>query len=225
MSLTALKVKTKFGNGFYKLKLLLIIKLKIMDQMLASIMIFAGNFAPRGWAFCDGQLLAINQYTALFSLFGTTYGGDGRTTFGLPDLRGRVAIGPRHGPGLSNYSLGQRGGVQGVNLNVLEMPSHNHSAAITTAAAAVGIPASSANATTADPSTTTVLAKGLDVNDEAVSIYSTTAEDTTLKPFTAPVSGNVALGLTGGSQAHENRQPFLAINYIIATEGFYPSRS
>ena len=102
-----------------------------MDPMLASIMIFAGNFAPRGWAFCDGQLLAISANSALFSLLGTTYGGDGRTTFGLPDLRGRAAIGPRHGPGLSNYALGQRGGVETVTLNITQIPSHTHLATVT----------------------------------------------------------------------------------------------
>ncbi len=82
------------------------------EPFIAEIKMFGGNFAPRGWAFCDGQLLPINQNSALFSLLGTTYGGDGRTTFGLPDLRGRVAVGPRRGPGLSDYKLGQRGGVE-----------------------------------------------------------------------------------------------------------------
>ncbi|NNF56787.1 MAG: phage tail protein [Rhodothermaceae bacterium] len=89
-------------------------------------MLFAGNFAPRGWAFCDGQLLAISQYTALFSILGTTYGGDGRTTFGLPDLRGRVPIGPGTGPGLSNRPLGARGGAEQVTLSVTQLASHAH---------------------------------------------------------------------------------------------------
>lgn len=82
------------------------------DPFIAQVVIFGGNFAPRGWAFCDGQLLAISSNTALFSILGTTYGGDGRTTFALPDLRGRAPIGPRSGPGLSSYQLGQRGGVE-----------------------------------------------------------------------------------------------------------------
>jgi len=90
-----------------------------MNPFLAQIVLFGGNFAPRGWAFCDGQLLAISQNDALFSLLGTTYGGDGRTSFGLPDLRGRTPIGPRNGPGLSDYRLGQRGGVEDVTLNDL----------------------------------------------------------------------------------------------------------
>ena len=96
------------------------------EPLLAQIVLFGGNFAPRGWAFCDGQLLAISSNTALFSLLGTNYGGDGRTTFGLPDLRGRTPIGPRSGPGLSTFREGQRGGSEFSTLNVPQMPSHNH---------------------------------------------------------------------------------------------------
>ena len=102
------------------------------EPFLGQVTIFAGNFAPRGWAFCDGQLLPISQYSALFSILGTTYGGDGRTTFALPDLRGRTPIGPRNGPGLSDYRLGQQGGSQTNTLTVSEMPSHNHSASLQT---------------------------------------------------------------------------------------------
>jgi microcystin-dependent protein len=96
------------------------------NPFLGQVIIFAGNFAPKGWAFCNGQLLAISQYTALFSLLGTTYGGDGRTTFGLPDLRGRVAVSAGQGPGLSNYTLGEQTGTETVTLSTQQMPQHNH---------------------------------------------------------------------------------------------------
>ena len=96
------------------------------DPLLAEIIMFAGNFAPRGWAFCDGQLLAVSQYSALFSLLGTTYGGDGRTTFGLPDLRGRTAIHPGTGPGLTNRQLGAKGGSENNTINITQLPTHKH---------------------------------------------------------------------------------------------------
>ena len=96
------------------------------DPFLAEIVMFGGNFAPRGWAFCDGQLLAISSNTALFSLLGTTYGGDGRTTFGLPELRGRFAMHPGNGPGLSSRKLGQKGGSERVTLAITNLPSHTH---------------------------------------------------------------------------------------------------
>ena len=100
-----------------------------MDPFIGSVCIFGGNFAPRSWAFCDGQLLAISSNTALFSILGTIYGGDGRTTFALPDLRGRMPVGPRNGPGLSDYRLGERGGQEEVVLNTTQIPSHSHIAA------------------------------------------------------------------------------------------------
>src|SRR6478672_10112699 len=96
------------------------------EPFLAEIIMFAGNFAPRGWAFCQGQILSIAQNTALFSLLGTTYGGNGQTTFALPDLRGRVPVGTGQGPGLSNYDLGQVSGSESVTLTVSQMPAHNH---------------------------------------------------------------------------------------------------
>ena len=97
-----------------------------MEPFIGQIVQFGGNFAPRGWALCDGQLLAISQNAALFSILGTTYGGDGRTTFGLPELRGRLALHPGNGPGLSNYQLGQRSGQEDVSLNVNQIPAHSH---------------------------------------------------------------------------------------------------
>jgi len=172
-----------------------------MDPSIGEIKIFAGNFAPRAWAYCDGQLLPISQYNALFSILGTTYGGDGRTTFGLPDLRGRTAIGPRTGPGLSAYKLGQRGGAEAVTLAINQMPSHNHQ-----------IKAVTTGGTSTTP-TNHLLADSAAFDNE----FSNATANTNMSDSMA--------AHTGGSQAHENRQPFLAINYIIAIAGTFPTRS
>jgi microcystin-dependent protein len=172
-----------------------------MDPFIGEVKLFAGAFAPRGWAFCDGQLLAINQNTALFSIIGTTYGGDGRTTFALPDLRGRVPLGPRRGAGLSDYREGQKGGVEHVTLTTSQMPNHSHSLNADTNAGTTNVP------------TNHILANTAAFDNE----YSTQSPNTTMN--------TTAIGNTGGNQSHENRQPFLAINYIIAVQGVFPSRS
>lgn len=184
---------------------------------MASIIMFGGNFAPRGWAFCEGQLLPISQYSALFSLLGTTYGGDGRTTFALPDLRGRAPIQQGNGPGLSDRRLGAKGGTEYNILNITQIPSHNHSAAGT-------LKASTAEATTNDP-TGKVLAAG------ATAINRSTIVGTNMYAEAAPnveMAANevtVAVGNTGGNQSVNNMQPWIAINYIIALQGVFPSRS
>ena len=172
-----------------------------MNPFLAEIKIFAGNFAPRGWAFCEGQLLPISQYQALFSILGTTYGGDGRTSFGLPDLRGRAPIGPGQGPALSSYRQGQQGGLETVTLTTAEMPSHSHPVR------AVDIVGNNA-----DP-TGRLLANTSGLDRE----YSDATANTSM-------SANMVAS-AGGNQSHENRQPFLAIYYIIAMEGVFPSRT
>ena len=205
-----------------------------MDPMMASIQIFAGNFAPRGWAFCDGALLSISQYSALFSLLGTTYGGDGRTTFALPDLRGRAAIGPRHGPGLSSYNLGQRGGVETVTLNQLQIPSHTHTAIVNAGAASISGTVSATMKTNdsadTDSSDNTFLSNNGGGDGFAAAAGSTTLNPGAIEVDASGLSVNMA-GLsvtnspTGGSQYHENRPPYLAINYIIAMQGIYPSRN
>lgn len=167
------------------------------EPFIAQITLFAGNFAPRGWALCNGQILPIAQNTALFSLLGTTYGGNGQTTFALPDLRGRVPVHPGQGPGLSPVGLGEVGGTETVTLTVNEMPLHNH-----------GIAASNLAATASRP--------GGDV-PAAGGSYAGSSDGTTMNPA-------MVLG-AGGSQPHQNRQPYLGLNFIIALEGIFPSRN
>ncbi|MEP3654447.1 MAG: tail fiber protein [Litorimonas sp.] len=174
------------------------------DPFIAQITLFAGNFAPRNWAFCDGQLLAISSNTALFSLIGTIYGGDGRTTFALPDLRGRAPIGPRTGPGLSTYREGQRGGQESVTLLPSQMPVHSHTLNATNAPGDKGGPQGK------------MLAAGH--GDET--IYHDTPPSANIR---AMASNSIANA--GGGQAHNNMQPFLATNYIIALQGIFPSRN
>ncbi|MCB9630425.1 MAG: phage tail protein [Sandaracinaceae bacterium] len=170
------------------------------EPFVGEIRMFAGNFAPRGWAFCDGQLLAISQNDALFSLLGTIYGGDGRTTFGLPDMRGRLPMHAGTGPGLTPMRLGERGGVERVTLTELQIPSHRH--------APVG---SSDLAVEANPGGAVLAATS------SVDLYSSAAPDTTLSPL--------ASAQVGGSQNHTNEMPFTCVNFIIALFGIYPSRS
>lgn len=197
------------------------------EPFLGEIRIWSGNFAPRGWAFCQGQLLSIAQNTALFSILGTTYGGNGQTTFGLPDLRGRAPISQGQGPGLSSYVLGQMSGVENVTLTLNELPAHNHTVALSgTGDVSVSLGASSANGNASTPGPTTVPAKvasGLNT----LNAYSTTAPDTTLLPVTTTttvaVNGNT--GISGSNTPVPIMQPYLAVNFIIALEGIYPSRN
>jgi microcystin-dependent protein len=169
---------------------------------------FAGNFAPRSWAFCDGQLLAVSQNDALFSLVGTTYGGDGRTTFGLPDLRGRAAVHQGQGPGLSSYPLGQKSGVERVTLTASQMPSHSHGATAT-------VKGTNARGNSETPEGNTWAKRTFDRD------YSTNPPDVVMQAGTVEVTVDEA---PGGGQSHENRPPSLGINHIIALFGVYPSR-
>ena len=172
------------------------------EPFIAEIRIFAGNFAPRGWAFCNGQLLPIAQNTALFSLIGTTYGGDGRTTTALPNLQGRAPMHPGRGPGLTARRLGQRGGSETVSLSEAQMPNHTHT-----------ILAVPNQALLKTPSNTRSIARS-----RFGSAYQTNTSSN-LVAFNSQ-----ALANSGGSQAHNNLQPFLAMNFIIALVGTYPSR-
>ena len=173
------------------------------EPFTAEIRIFAGNFAPRGWAFCNGQLLPISQNTALFSLIGTTYGGDGRSTTALPNLKGRVPMHPGRGPGLTSRRLGQRGGVEMVSLTEAQMPNHTH--------ALLG---SEEDGEDNDPNNETSF--GTLPLVEAIYQTGTTNQVS---------MADQALPSAGGSQPHNNLQPFLVMNFIIALVGLYPSRS
>lgn len=169
------------------------------DPFVAEIRMFGFNFAPRGWAACDGALLPISQNTALFSLVGTFYGGDGRSTFGLPNLKSSLAIGVGQGPGLSQRSEGETGGAAAVTLLESEMPSHSH-----------GLRAS------LSPSTRSPVGAALAPTANAASAYRIPGATVTMAPD--------ALLSTGGSQPHSNRQPFLGLNFCIALQGVFPPR-
>lgn len=171
-----------------------------MEGFIGQIILFAGNFAPRYWAFCDGQLLSISSNTALFSILGTIYGGDGRTTFALPDLRGRFLVGPRTGPGLSTYREGQTTGAVENYLNATQIPSHTH---------AVQLSGSNAAADASDPT-------GRYLAQPTEDIYA----------GSSPASGmsGLSIGNTGNNVAVNNMQPWLAIYFIICLQGIYPSR-
>ena len=196
--------------------------------MLASIMIFAGNFNPRGWAYCDGQLIAVSQNQALFALLGTIYGGDGQVNFALPDLRGRAPIGPRQGPGLSDYLLGQHEGSEMVTLMNAQMPSHDHQAVFTATSSSVTVKASSSLGTQSVPGTSgaTTLAATANGRTAGQPLYNSENPDVTLNVGDQTgIAGTVTVGNNGGNQAHANMQPYLAINYIIAIYGIFPSRN
>ncbi|CAL2093040.1 phage tail protein [Tenacibaculum sp. 190524A05c] len=198
------------------------------EPFIGEIRMFAGNFAPRNWAFCDGQLLAINSNTALFSILGTQYGGDGRTTFALPDLRGRVAISAGRGPGLQDYRQGPGFGAEFRTLTQAQMPNHTHAASFngTGGSATIAIPAVADAGANGEPDESQHLATG-EFSNQEVQIYSSDEADTTLKPFLAPVTaaGTVTVGQAGASQSFDNRQPYTVVRYIICLQGIYPSRS
>lgn len=179
------------------------------EPYIGEIRLFAGNFAPRGWAFCNGQSQSIAQNTALFSLLGTTYGGNGQTTFNLPDLRGRVPLNQGQGPGLSVYTIGEAAGVETVALTTAQMPAHSHVLNATTATGSVTTPGS-----------TVMLATPVEAGVKT-SLYVVPGTSTVNQ---APMAAQ-SISPTGGSQPHENMMPFQSLNYIIAVEGIFPSRN
>ncbi|RPE05644.1 phage tail protein [Chitinophaga lutea] len=196
-----------------------------MESYLAMIMIFGGNFAIRGWSTCWGQIVSIAQNTALFSLLGTTYGGNGQTTFALPDLRGRMPIGWGQGPGLPNYELGQIGGSPSTTLTINNMPMHNHVADFSTLT--VTQSASTAQGTTNIPGSTLVPAAlpviGSGPSASAIKGYGVKDNTATLSPAT--IGGGINIGIAGGSQPFSIESPYLGVNYLIAMEGIFPPRN
>jgi microcystin-dependent protein len=174
------------------------------DPFVAEIRIFPFNFAPKGWAFCDGQLLPISQNTALFSLLGTTYGGDGKSTFALPDMQGNAPMHPGQGPGLSLHDLGEMSGSETVTLLQSEMPAHAHG--VGRAANVAGDSVQPANSVWAMAG----------AGRGAAALY-----------IAGPPTGKVdqfSLGFTGGSLPHNNMQPYLTLNFCIALQGVFPAR-
>jgi microcystin-dependent protein len=170
------------------------------EPFVGEIRMFAGNFAPRGWAFCDGQLLAVSQNDALFSLFGTIYGGDGRTTFGLPDMRGRIPLHQGQGPGLSSRRLGSKGGSETETLTTNQLPSHSHTL----------------EANTRSPNMRAPEGNVLSDPNPAGRIYDAVAQDAS--------AATTSIANTGGSRSHTNLMPTICVNFIVALFGIYPSR-
>ena len=169
------------------------------EPFLAEIRIFGFNFPPRGWAACDGQILPINQNQALYSLLGTTYGGDGRTTFALPELRGRVPLHEGSDPGLSSRTLGAGGGTELVTLTTLQMPSHLHTLQATSNPA--------------------------DSRTPATKVPATAVDDLYGVPEDLVNSAAAAVEENSGGQSHQNMQPYLVLNFCIALQGLFPSRN
>lgn len=180
------------------------------DPYIGTVTIFAGNFAPQSWMLCQGQLLSIAEYTPLFSLVGTTYGGDGQTTFALPDLRGRTAIHMGQGTGLSNYTLGEKAGSESTTMVSSQLPGHNHMTVTCT-----GNPPGTSNAGNLSDPTNAIPANG------AVSIYGTSGDGSGMGVSTGVSQTPIA----GSSQPFSLISPILAMNYVIAVEGIYPSRN
>ena len=181
-----------------------------MQPFIGQIQPYGFNFAPRGWAMCEGQLLPISQNQALFSLYGTMYGGDGRTTFALPDLRGRVMMHFGQGAGLPDFRQGSKSGATEVILNSNQMPNHNHTGALN---AGTG----TATTGTADGN---ALAHETRSSGDVPDIYVSG-----VTPSIAMHAGSIAVGNTGGGQAHNNMQPYLVINICCALQGIFPSRN
>ncbi len=190
------------------------------EPILGSVHIFGFQYQPRGYAYCNGQLLNISQNTALYSLLGTIYGGNGVNTFGVPDLRGRVPNGQGQGPSLQNYSIGQAAGTETTTLTLLQMPQHTH-----TFSGSGSLNAIQTKGTDQAPDSGSQLARGITKNSTDIPQIYVPAGTTGTN---VPLGGlNVAgtNGITGGSQPFSNMQPYLTLNYCIATQGIFPSRS
>ena len=179
-----------------------------MEPFIGQIIMFAGNFAPRGWAFCNGQLINITENPALYSVIGITYGGDGRTTFALPDLRGRVPVHPGQGSGLTRRNLGEKGGLEKVSLSLSELPAHSHR----------GTASLNANNEASEVSRPEKMFPSM--LSGGVTGYASRGK---AKMNSGVVS--VSISRAGGNVPHPNMQPYLGVQYIIALEGVFPPRS
>lgn len=188
-----------------------------MDGYLGEIRMFGGNFEPKYWKYCNGQLLNISQFQALYSILGTTYGGDGRTTFGLPDFRNRCVIGAGHGTGLTNRTRGEKLGSEGVQLTEEQIPAHGHA---TETALTGKIRCNDQLSDHSSPVNNT-----LSVFKQDRNAFNTQPPDSDMVAGSVTIEGNVNIGQTGGSQAHYNRQPSLGLSYIICIQGTFPPRS
>jgi len=188
------------------------------DTFVGQILLLPSNFPPKGFAFCWGQLLPISQNTALFSLLGTMYGGDGKSTFALPDLRGRVALSFGQGPGLSTYTQGQSGGTETITLVAAQLPSHTHALTNGLTATARG-KNGTANQRTPAGNVPAVEAS------QVTATYRNTAPDANAAAGAVVLGGSVTAAAAGGSQPHDNRQPYLTLNFCIALQGIFPARS
>lgn len=210
-----------------------------MDPFIGEISYVGFDFAPVGWLKCDGQTLSVSQNTALFSLLGTTYGGNGQTTFNLPDMRGKVAIHQGQSPGHALYTLGQSSGNENITLTIGNMPAHTHPAAATSTSTSTVAPGATATSTlkavNGDPNASTPQGNALANGARGANIYSSTAPsvsmnaasiETTLSGLsvTTTTATNVIVDVAGGSQPFSVMQPYTVVNCIIATEGVYPSR-
>lgn len=170
------------------------------DPFLGEVRIFCGNFAPQGWAFCNGAVISVSQNEALYTLFGTTYGGDGQATFGLPDLRGRAPVHAGQRSGSQSYALGQQGGAESVSPSLAQLPPHTH------AVGAISAVAKNPDAT-----------NGFYAQSTQVKVYTKSAASQYFAPNT--------VGTAGTSTPHDNMQPFLVVNFIVAMAGIYPPQS
>lgn len=176
------------------------------EPFIGMIILYGCNFNPRGWALCAGQILPISQNTALFSLLGVTYGGNGTTSFALPDLRGRAPISQGQGPGLSNYLIGQTLGSENISLLTAQLPQHNHGFKVANSSASVSMPTNNAS-----------IANFTDINADRGQLYNSLVPSTALN--------STSVGATGGNLPHNNMQPYLVMNFCIATQGIFPARN
>jgi len=202
---------------------------------IGGMCVFGGNFAPRNWAFANGALLSISQNTAMFALLGTNFGGDGRTTFGLPDLQGRGIVGAGNGPGLSNYIIGQKLGAERVTLTVAQVPNHTHGAttSVTMVIAESDVTIETSLNAYANPGSSTSPQGNILAANAVTHVFSSSAPNIDMNANAIESTINAAINATatttltpaGNGNSHENRMPYLAVNWIIATVGTFPSRN